>query len=270
MTPKAYQLPAVSYPSPEYLASPKFIFRSPTVRSLTGEQLVDAFGQILTPMYYGVAFDPAGRRMDAEWIWYEEIELDRRILPKPGTRFLRKVFSLDHVLPLTAAQVLITADEAFTLYFNGSKISEGKDWRNVHRQEVPIELMAKENVIAVGGFNGGVIPNPAGLLFALRLQYADETRQFVYSDQSWTTSDTLLNAWTELSYDDSSWKPPWSSGTFEKSYWGIPLDFTYEPDSVSLPFARASLVRLDNFMRTLGRPVRENVTTQRSREVTLL
>ncbi len=270
MTSKAYQLPAVAYPSPEYLASPKFVFRGPTVRSLTAEQFADAFGQILTPMYPGVAFDPSGRQIDAEWIWHEEIELDRRVLPKPGTRFFRKAFSLDQVPPITAAKVLITADEAFTLYVNGKMVSEGMDWRKVHRLELPSDLLYEENIIAVVGVNGGAIPNPAGLLFSLRLQYPDGTHQVVYSDSSWTTSDTMIEQWNELSFDDKSWKPAWTSGALEKSYWGSLLDFTYEPDSVSLPFARASLVRLDNFMKTLSRPVRENVTTQRNRQVTLL
>lgn len=271
MTSKAYQLPAVPYPSPEYLLSEKFVFHGPTIRRLTAEQFVDAFSQIVTPVYHGIAFDPAGRSSDADWIWHEEIRLDRRVLPEPGTRLFRKTFSLDQGRQLRKAEVLITADQAFTFHLNGTKIAEGADWRRVERLEIPVDRFARENIIAIAGINEGVIPNPAGLLFSLRLQYADSTFQLVHSDRSWKTSaDTLVNNWMELTYDDTDWAAAWRAGSFEKSFWGALLDFTFTPDSIGLPFARASLVAQDDFMKTLGRPVRENVTTQRSGEATLL
>jgi len=141
----------------------------------------------------------------------------------------------------------------------------------VQQIEIPLDLLNKQNVIAVSGFNGGEIPNPAGLLFALRLAYTDGSTQVINSDESWkTTADTLVEDWIEPSYDDEGWKTAWRSGSLERSYWGAPMDFRFEPDSAALPFARASLVRLDDFMKTLGRPVRENVSTRRSVESTLL
>ena len=271
MTSQAYQLPTVTYPSPEYLSSENFVFQGPTVRRLTAEQFADAFSQIVTPVYHGLAFDPSRRKVNANWIWHEEIELDRRVLPKPGTRFFRKTFSLEQERPLLAAEVLITADHAFSFYFNGENIASGDDWRKVHRLALPADLLAKENIIAIAGTNDGAIANPAGLLFSLRLEYADSIRQFVHSDRSWkTTADTLTQDWMDLSFDDTSWEQAWRAGTFQNSYWGGLLDFAFEPDSVSMPLVRASLVRQDDFMKTLSRPVRENVATQRDEEATLL
>lgn len=271
MTSRAYQLPAVAYPSPEYLNSEQFVFRGPTIRRLTAEQFVDAFSQIVTPVYHGLAFDPAGREMDAEWIWQEEIELDRRVLPKPGDRFFRKTFSLDQGRSPARAEVLITADHAFKLYLNGKPVAEGEDYRQVQRLDIPLDLLTKENIIAVTGTNDGVIPNPAGLLFTLRLTFDDGAYQFVHSDRSWkVTADTPGEGWQELTYDDTDWRQAWRAGSFRNSFWGSLLDYTFAPDSIDLPFARASLVRQDEFMKTLGRPVRENVTTQRDAEATLL
>lgn len=271
MTSRAYQLPAVPYPSSDYLISDKFVFHGPAIRRLTAEQFVDAFGQIVTPFYAGIAFDPSGRESDADWIWHEEIELDRRVLPKPGTRFFRKTFQLDPGRQLQKAEVLITADHAFAFYLNENEVTKGEDWKKVQRLEIPVDLFAQENIIAVSGENEGIIPNPAGLLFSLRLQYADSTFQLVDSDRSWKSSaDAPANDWKALTYDDSAWKGAWRSGSFEKSFWGALLDFTFHPDSLDLTFARASLVTQDDFMKTLGRPVRENVTTTRSGEATLL
>lgn len=271
MTSRTYQLPAVAYPSPEYLASEQFLFEGPAVRRLTAEQFIDAFSQTVDPFYYGLAFDPEHRQVDAQWIWHEEIELDRRVLPKPGQRRFRKRFSTSQGTPLQKAEVLITADHAYTFWLNETKISEGTDWRQVARLDIPVDMLEKDNIIAIAGTNEGVIPNPAGLLFSLRLQYADETVAWIHSDPSWkSTTDTLAQNWTALEFDDLVWNNAWRAGSFQNSYWGRLLSFTFSPDSTTMPFARAALVRQDDFMKTLGRPVRENVTTSRAGEATLL
>lgn len=271
MTSRTYQLPAVAYPSPEYLASEQFVFQGPVVRRLTAEQFVDAFSQTVDPFYYGLAYDPTHRQVDAQWIWHEEIELDRRVLPKPGQRRFRKQFTIDQGNALQRAEVLITADHAYTFWLNEKKISQGTDWREVERLNLPIDLLEKDNIIAIAGTNEGVIPNPAGLLFSLRLQYADGSIAWIHSDPSWKSStDTLVQNWTALEFDDLAWNNAWRAGSFQNSYWGRLLSFSFSPDSTAMPFARAALVRQDDFMKTLGRPVRENVTTSRSDEATLL
>jgi len=226
---------------------------------------------VVAPVYHGLAFDPFGRQVDAAWIWHEEIELDRRVLPKPGRRLFRKRFSLQEGPALKKVEVLITADNTFSFYLNGREIDEAKDWRQVRHLEIPVDLLQKENLIAIAGANEGVIPNPAGLLFSMRLGYADSTFQYIHSDRSWKSSpDTLAQDWKTAVYDDSTWRQAWQAGAGTSSYWGALLDFTFDPDSVELSMARASLVRQDDFMKTLGRPVRENVVTQRSGEATLL
>ena len=271
MTSRTYQLPGFSYPSPEYMASESFVFRGPAIRRLTAEQFIDAFAQVVTPVYFGVAFDPDDRHMEAKWIWHEEVKLDRRVLPDPGTRLFRKSFTLTHHRPLLSAKVLMTADHAYNFYLNGQHMGEGSDWREIEQWDVPASLLQKENIIAIAGKNEGDIPNPAGLLFSLQLLYEDSTLQYIHSDQSWKTSkDTLAQEWTQLIYDDSTWEDAWRAGSFQRSYWGSIPSFRFDKDSISTNMIRASLVRQDAFMKSLGRPVRENVTTQRNAEATLL
>ena len=271
MTSQAYQIPAVSYPSPEYLNSSEFVFRGPTVRRLTAEQFVDAFGQVIAPIYHGIAFDPDDRKINAKWIWHEEIKVDRRVLPDPGSRLFRKTFAVESSQAIQRADLLVTADHSFQFYLNGRKLASGDDWREVQQLEVPVDLLEKKNTIALKGFNDGVIPNPAGVLLSLRIQYADSSFQFVHSDKTWkSTNDTLQQNWKERTFDDSNWKNAWQAGSFQRSYWGGLLDFDFQADTVKRAFARAAIVQQDQFMKTLGRPVRENVVTQRDKEATLL
>lgn len=271
MTSKAYQLAAVSYPSNEYLSGSSFVFRGPSIRRLTTEQFVDVFGQVLTPIYHSVAFNPDPQEVHAKWIWHEEIKLDRRVLPNPGARLFRKRFKLDKPTSIIQASVLITADHAFELNINEEFLAKGDEWWQVDQVDIPVDMLKSENVIALKASNEGVIPNPAGLLFQLQIQYSDSTIVEIVSDRSWiTTADTLVQGWKSLEFDDKDWDKAWQAGSFQKSYWGQLLDFTFDNKHSNLKIARASLVQQDDFMKTLGRPVRENVITNRNPDNTLL
>jgi len=144
------------------------------------------------------------------------------------------------------------------------------DWRQVQRYSIPVNVIQSENVIAVKGNNDGTLPNPAGLLFALRITYADSSQQYIYSDKSWaTTNEQPAESWTSLDFAETDWKGV-SRRNATSSHWGKLVDFAYENETNQSDFARASLVKLDPFMKTLGRPTRENVATTREGNATLL
>ncbi|MCB0688708.1 MAG: DUF1553 domain-containing protein, partial [Saprospiraceae bacterium] len=69
----------------------------------------------------------------------------------------------------------------------------------------------------------------------------------------------------QYNFIDTSWNKAKSYGG--KGYWGYPVEFIPEKNDQS---ARAALVAADPFSLALGRPTRENVTTKRSDEATLL
>ncbi len=272
MTSRTYQLPPVAYPSPNYLASESFVFKGPALRRLTVEQFADAFSQTVQPFYHSVGYHPQKEDLEAQWIWHREVEVDRTNIPKPGKRYFRKRFSPDPSRKLIAAKILITADDAFHFYLNGAKTAEGNDWKKVEHLDIPLDRIKDQNIIAIVGNNSGTISNPAGLLFTLRLAYSDSSFQFIESDRSWKTNadENDLTGWQELEFDDSNWQNAHRYGSFTKSYWGILLDYTFDPTDTLQSFARASLVKQDPFMKSLGRPTRENVATQRDVEATLL
>lgn len=270
MSSQTYQLPAVNYPSPAYVASEEFVFQGPVIKRLSAEQFVDAFAQVVQPIYQSRSYDPDSLEMDCEWIWHEEIVLERRVLPKPGKRRFRKAFSLPLGQRVANAKLLLTADDAFTLFINEQMLLSGRDWQQVHQLDLPLDLLRSNNQVAIEGVNDGIIANPAGLLFSLRLELESGDTLFVHSDRGWkTTKDTSGLDWIALDYDDSDWEGAWRAGRFEKSFWGVLPAFKFESADTT-DFVRAALVKQDDFMKTLGRPVRENVTSQRSTTSTLL
>ena len=272
MTSQTYQLPSTPSAEAQDLVARSYRFRGPVCRRLSAEQFADALSQTLSPLYHGVAYDPVGEDLEARWIWHREQEVDRDVLPRPGRRFFRYQFDLDRRRDdVRAAQALIAADHAFVLYVNGERVAEGDDWRVAHRLDLTARLRDGPNLLAVEGENEGRLPNPAGLLLSLRLTFADSSRQMISSNTDWMTTDQPPEAgWTERGYDDSAWQPARSFGRFDRSYWGRLVGFRHNPDRDHLPFARASLVTLDPFLKVLGRPSRENVVTRRDDQATLL
>lgn len=269
MSSKTYQLQAVDYGSPLHVASESFIFKGPTPRRMTAEQFADAVSQTINPLYYSASYLPLDPPFPAQWIWFQDKELDRNSLPKPGVRYFRKNFSLEKSSAVQKADILVTADHSYECYLNGRKLGQGSDWRQVNRYSLKAEFQ-KDNIIAIKGTNEGSIPNPAGLLFALRILYEDGTEQYIYSDNTWVSTDTSpVDDWTQLDLESSDWKQV-SRQNAGNSFWGKLYDFAYENGDGDSDFVRASLTKQDPFLKSLGRPSRENVATTRDSDANLL
>ncbi|HKK77854.1 MAG TPA: DUF1549 domain-containing protein [Saprospiraceae bacterium] len=264
MTSQAYQLPAVSYAKAEELKS-DYQFEGPVLKRLSAEQFSDAVSQVIAPMYAAVAYDPSGEPVSARRIWHPEVKFDRGVLPEPGVRYFRKTFTLPEA-PITTARVLISVDHAYTLYINGRELARGTDWRKVDRLKVADALQAGKNTIAIAGENEGSIANPAGILFSMKIVYASGDSIYLHSDASWkSTAEIPPTGWTTNDCEDEDWTKVRNYGT---ANWGKLIEFSFARSQGQ--FARASLVKQHPFMKALGRPTRENVTSSRNEQATLL
>ncbi|SFD27509.1 DUF1549 domain-containing protein [Algibacter pectinivorans] len=267
MTSKVYQLPMVNYKKQEDLKA-KYVFKGPVTRRISAEQFSDAVSQIIAPLYPQVAFNPNGDDIKAIRIWHLEQELGRVVLPEPGKRYFRKSFNVSKET-INKGEVLISVDNSYILYLNGKKILQNENWKVVDKIDVTRYLKSGKNTIAIIGENNGAIANPAGILFALKLDYENGKSMLLKSDTSWVSSRELPEGnWVAVKYDDSSWSKVRNYSTRNFKNWGQLLDFTFKPHTEK--FARASLVKQHSFMKALGRPSREIVTTSREDQATLL
>ena len=265
MTSKAYQLPTANYKDVEDIKSDKYVFTGPVVRRMSAEQFCDAVSQIIAPVYYATAYDPDNKGLSAKRIWHRERKFDRDVLPEPGKRYFRHVFKLTDK-EVQMANALISVDHSYTLYVNGHNVSQGTDWRKAGRLDVKGLLTPGDNVIAVEGVNEGTIPNPAGILFAMKVQYDDGEETMVQSGEDWkSTAGEVGEGWTKLEFDDKGWAKVKNYGS---KHWDRLVNFDFDGDGHK--FARASLVRQHPLMKALGRPSRENVATSRDEQATLL
>jgi len=264
MTSKTYQLSTVNYKKIEETKS-NYVFNGPLLRRLSAEQFSDAVSQTVAPIYYATAYDPSNEGLSASRIWHKESKFDRIVLPEPGKRFFRHTFSLPKK-EVEKADFLISVDHSYTLYLNEKEVSKGKDWRKVDKQQVAELLIQGDNIIALEGSNEGKIANPAGVLFAMKISFTDGEEKIITSNQNWKSTAKFPNAgWTSLDFDDKDWK---NAQNYGSNNWGKLVNFSFlEKDQ---KFARASLVKQHPFMKALGRPTRENVSTSRDDQATLL
>lgn len=265
MTSKAYQLPTVAYKTKEDIKV-EYVFKGPILRRMSAEQFSDAVSQVIAPAYYATAYNPKGNSLNEDRIWHREIKYEQNVLPNPGKRYFRKDFILQEA-ELSNAEILISVDHSYTLYINGEEVSQGNDWRKVNQLNVTDFLrVGKKNTIAVEAINEGNIANPAGILFAMKVKYLDGKEHMINSNTSWKCiAKVPKEGWTAIDFDDLDWENVRNYGS---SYWGNLINFSF--DTKKQKFARASLVEQHPFMKALGRPTRENVTTTRNEQATLL
>ncbi|MBI2929257.1 MAG: HEAT repeat domain-containing protein [Verrucomicrobia bacterium] len=112
----------------------------------------------------------------AQWLWS----------PGDGTvRHFRKVLKLPE--PPAAATLLITADNDYALYLNGTFVGSdegpgGDVWQTVERYDVRHLLARGPNVVAI---HGGDLGGSAGVVAALRLEFTNSPPVELATDASW-------------------------------------------------------------------------------------
>lgn len=184
---------------------------------------------------------------------------------------LRKRFDLP-TLPSRAVAV-ITCDNEYVLYVNGRKLGADTNWETVEAYPLVPHLRQGSNEILIAARNAGSGPNPAGLFFAARWQHGEEQPQMLVADQSWQWTAARPDARGRLRPEPQDWtsaavigNPAVWTGRVGTRIAALLRSMSAEPPRM----VRASLVKNDAFMRSLGRPNRDQIVTMRPDELTTL
>jgi hypothetical protein len=94
-----------------------------------------------------------------QWIWYPETPIADN-----ATRFFRRTFEVQR--RVRRARVIVTGDDAFTLWLNGREVAKGGQ-PMLREVDVTRLLRQGRNVLAASVFNAVA---PAGLLLELRIE----------------------------------------------------------------------------------------------------
>jgi hypothetical protein len=148
--------------------------------------------------------------LGAQWIWYPEGEPANSA--PVGKRVFRREFSLPADRRLASACLEMTADNSFHAFINGNPVLQGDNFNDVNSADVTKAIVAGANVLTVRAENGGDKPNPAGLIGALRLRYADGSQQLLTTDGQW---------WASLADSIGALKPVQVLGSAQMAPWRL-------------------------------------------------
>lgn len=184
----------------------------------------------------------------ASWIWGPGAT--GRDAPV-GSMWFRGVLELPAGAEVSAARLVATADDDFTLYVDGAQVlhqAEQTDaWRSAHLADVTEQVKGagRRVVVAARATNRGGGANPAGLLVRLLVESGGDTHTLV-SGPGWRCADAERDGWQRPAYDDSGWPVAEVLAPYGEGPWGDGVQ-------VQVPEAPAPLLRRGF---TVGKPVR--------------
>lgn len=265
-----------------------YVYRGPLPRRMTAEQFVDSVWQItgaapktIDARVFRAVVDPNTPKdfvTQGRWIW-AAAENDSAAGPGGSTNApAGESIVMRKIVPLEAAVVgggaVVTCDNEFTLFINGREIDRGNNWQEPRGIPLNGLLNKGDNQIVVVAVNGGSEPNPAGFFFESQMVLANGDRLSVSSDDSWQFSRAVPNIREgRLGKIAGDWEPvrvlsaipAWTDAVNSRAQ-----ELLAQVSDGRIPMVRASLVKSDFLMRSLGRPLREQIVSMRPTELTTL
>ncbi|KAK7442543.1 hypothetical protein VKT23_016141 [Stygiomarasmius scandens] len=164
----------------------------------------------------------------AKWIWTNELTTSGGAVPV-GARAFRRTTTLPIGHTSASAEVLIAADNQYSLYVNGRFIGSGSSFHNAQRFTIDnIQADNGKIVLAVYGNNlNGPGPNPAGILASMQITSKDPSScvdcssvTYVITDGQWKANRGTPRGFEQPDFDDSAWASAVTEGTVGSSPWG--------------------------------------------------
>jgi hypothetical protein len=159
------------------------------------------------------------------WIWYPEGQPARSA--PAGVRYFRATFTVPAAPAVTAAQLVINADDACTAYINGRPLPEkGNGWLDFSTYDITPLLRPGSNTLAVAADNGA---SAAGLIGWVEVRAGKEKRVLTASGAAWVSSAAAEPKWERPDFNAASWKPALELGPATMAPWGARMRYSRSP-----------------------------------------
>jgi alpha-L-rhamnosidase len=150
----------------------------------------------------------------ASWIWTAGADA-------PG---VDRAFRTSQVSPAgktaTRAEILVTADDAYELWVNGTEVGATEaaenSWQQSHFHT--IALAPGRNVFAARVPNGA--DSPGAFIAVVRVSYADGTTSVFTTGAGWKASADVPDGFASPGFDDSGWGNAVELATYGSGPWG--------------------------------------------------
>jgi len=167
---------------------------------------------------------PSARAIDfegAQWIWSSSAGLDPTSFAA-GTTFYRAETDIPRDGTVRSAEVIVTADNDFTLFVNGKSVGESaadnSAWHSPKRFDITKLVRPGRCVFAVEAVN--TLPGAAGLLLKSEIRLADGRVVTLQSDEAWKCVSTEQENWQQLAFEHGSWESVRVLANYGGGLWG--------------------------------------------------
>ncbi|KAK0480606.1 lectin [Armillaria novae-zelandiae] len=191
---------------PSEFANPRLDDSSWIPASEEGKDGVDPWHQTSLPPVLDIT--------QSNWIWTSET--DSAGNAPIGHRAFRKTITSPTGKCAVCAKVVLTVDNAYTVYANGESLGSGTDFHTAQAYSVP-QLRSDWNVFALDGENTG---GPAAAIATILVAYNDGTSTSYITDSSWKASEGLPEEFQSPGSDDSEWSDATVLGKYGVAPWG--------------------------------------------------
>jgi hypothetical protein len=126
---------------------------------------------------------------------------------------------VDGTKALASASAALSADNSFTLWINGRKVSTGDKFNITFMISIKRFLRPGVNVVAVEVSNASDAPNPAGWIGSFELNYKDGSREVIKTDKQWSVGLTAQPGWKQAVTKPRDWKDALVLGAYAMAPW---------------------------------------------------
>ncbi|KAJ7616447.1 hypothetical protein FB45DRAFT_934261 [Roridomyces roridus] len=160
----------------------------------------------------------------ARWIWTDVLSSTGTV-PK-STRVFRRTWAPPTGGEPASADIIITAENEYTLYVNGFEVGSGTNWKVAGHYTVNFAPGTRVILVAVSASN--LATSAAGVLMEMEVNMLPGGRNnctagvYGYTDALWrSTLDVIPDGWQLPGFDDSTWPLVVDEGSYpDASPWG--------------------------------------------------
>jgi alpha-L-rhamnosidase len=163
-----------------------------------------------------------------KWIWTDETKSNPTGDAPKGTRHFRKTFTIPADRKVKRATAVVTADNRFQLFVNGSSMRGGNDFKLAYARDLGDRIRPGSNTIAIAATNDA---GAAALAARIRIEFADGGAPLIVeTDDSWRCTKEELKGkeWREADFNDKDWRPATAVATVGQDPWGMPRPYHLE------------------------------------------
>jgi signal transduction histidine kinase len=129
------------------------------------------------------------------WIWADKT-FDGQVC------LLWRAFEIPAGAQISKARLVITADNAFTLYLDGRELGNGAEWRELFVFDLSRLLTPGKHLLGVKAVNSFGF---AGMLAGLQIQLAKGKTIEIKSDQTWRIVPNGVKGWEKRTEAQANW-----------------------------------------------------------------